>query len=151
MTGIYFFAQLSAGAGIGAIATGVTTLLSLYIVIASLKLGDLFIKPVDWFCLIVSLVSLIIWYFAKTPVYTVILIIISDIAAVIPTLRKTFNHPYTETMATYALAILKHILVICSIGSVTFASAGYTFYLIIMNTVFVSMLISRRRVIKPKN
>lgn len=147
MTGIYLFAQLSDGAGIGALTMGVTTLMSLYIIIISIRKSERTIKLVDWISFIISLIALVSWILVKTPLYAVILIVIADIAAFMPTFRKSYNNPNSETVETFAIAALKHVLSIFSLQSITFISSFYTFYLIFINTVFVSMLIIRRRVL----
>ena len=89
MTWIFFFAQISDGAGIGSLTSGVTTCLCIYIIFASLKQSDKSIKPIDYFSLVISIMALLIWYFVKTPLYSVILITISDMAAFLPTIRKS--------------------------------------------------------------
>jgi hypothetical protein len=150
MTGIFFFAQLSDGAGIGALTSGVTTCLCLYIIFASLKQSDKSIKSIDYFSLAISIVALLIWYFVKTPLYSVILITIADIAAFLPTIRKSYMKPYSETLSTFVMAGIKHTLNVFSLERITLISSFYTFYLIGANVFFVSLLILRRKALKDE-
>lgn len=148
MTGIYLFAQLSDGAGIGALTMGATSLMSLYIIIISLKQSERSIKPIDWLSFIISLTALISWILVRTPLYAVILIVIADITAFLPTIRKSYHEPYSETVATFAIAAIKHVINIFSLQSITFISSFYTFYLIIVNIAFVTMLLIRKSKVK---
>jgi hypothetical protein len=145
MTGIYLFAQVSDGAGIGSVVMGVTTLMSLYIIIISIKKGERSIKPVDWISFMISLIALVSWILVKTPLYAVILIVIADIAAFIPTIRKSYIKPQSETVETFAIAAMKHVFSILALQNISFISSFYTFYLIVINLLFVSMLMIRRK------
>ena len=152
MTAIFFFAQVSDGAGIGALTSGVTTILCLYVIAVSLKLSDKSIKPIDYLSFGISLIALAIWYFVKTPVYSVILITLSDMMALVPTVRKSFMKPYSETLSTYSISGLKHFINLFSLERITFVSSFYTIYLVLANIFLVTFLVLRRRVItKPQS
>jgi hypothetical protein len=148
MTAIYFFAQLSGGEGVGVLASGFTTVISIYIILASLRQAEKSIKPLDWVCFVISLLALLMWLITSTPVYSVALISFSDLMAFVPTFRKSFVDPYSETLATFLLSAVKHVLIVFSLESITFTTSFYTFYLIVINIVFVAMLIIRRRRVK---
>lgn len=145
MTGIYFFAQLSEGAGIGSVVTGITAVICIYIVFASFKQSEKNIKTIDWICLGISLIALVSWLLTKTPNIAVILITIADLAAFIPTFRKVYTLPYSETLATFAMSGIKHFLSVFALEQITFGNSFYTFYLILVNAAIVGLIVWRRR------
>jgi hypothetical protein len=151
MTLIYFFAQVSGGAGIGALTTAITGIMTIYIAIVAFRHSDKIIKRVDWISLAISLIALVSWVATNNPVFAVILISISDFAGFLPTVRKSYADPYSETLSLYFMAGIKHILVIFSLQQITLTTSFYTFVLIIENCLFVLMLLYRRNKLKHRN
>ena len=148
MTLIYFFAQVSGGAGIGALTTAITGILTIYIAIIAFRHSDKIIKRIDWISLAISLIALISWVVTNNPVYAVILVSISDFTGFFPTIRKSYNEPYSETLSLYLMAAIKHVLVIFSLQQITLTTSFYTFFLIAENFLFVLMLLYRRNKLK---
>ena len=151
MTLIYFFAQVSGGAGIGALTTAITGIMTIYIAIVAFRHSDKIIKRVDWISLAISLIALVSWVATNNPVFAVVLISISDFAGFLPTVRKSYLEPYSETLSLYFMAGIKHILVIFSLQQITLTTSFYTFVLIIENCLFVLMLLYRRNKLKHRN
>lgn len=151
MTGIFFFAQLSDGAGIGALTSGITTILCIIILVLSFKQGDKMIVKSDWLSFVLSLIALLAWALTKSPFYSVIFITISDIIAYIPTVRKSFKEPYSETLSTHLLSGVKHFINVFSLQNITFISSFYTICLIFINFIFVTFLIIRRKAVKKES
>jgi len=145
LTAIAFIAQVSDGAGPGALVTGFTALASFVFVAMALKWGEKHITRTDWASLVGALVSLGLWLVTKTPLLSVILITIIDALAFYPTFRKSYFKPYQETMVTYTLSGLKFALAVAALDRWTVITALYPLSLVVMNWVFVGVLVVRRR------
>lgn len=145
MTGIAFFAQLSAGAKAGAWATGFTALVCFIIFGCALKVGRKNIVAIDWFFLGGSLLSLALWAVTKDPLTAVIIITIVDMLAFAPTFRKSYHKPNQETVATYSLSALKFVVAITALSTFTVTTVLYPLSLVITNSLFVVMIYVRRR------
>lgn len=145
LTAIGFAAQVSDNAGPGAWATGITLVIALIIFIFSLKYGKRNIVFIDWVLLAGAGLSIFLWYITSGPLLSVILITLTDMLAFIPTIRKSFVHPWEETLSSYALNLIKHPLSVLALTHISIITALYPVYLIFANIIFVTILIVRRK------
>ncbi len=143
LTSIAYFAQVSDGAGVGAWVTGFTALVSFFITILALFKGEKDITKSDCITFSVALISIPIWYFTKTPLYSVILITVIDALAFFPTFRKSYNKPHEELPILYILSALKFVVALIVLANWSIITALYPASLVLMNGVFVLMLLYR--------
>lgn len=136
-----FFGGLAKGAGIGALPTGIAEGFTIIIFLFSLKY--LFkkeaghIRKIDNYFLAIALLGLIPWAITKDPTISVVIVVLIDIVAFIPTLRKTWNHPETEKPTLYAMNVSRHILTLFSIEAYNIATTIHSFAMIVTNTIMV--------------
>lgn len=149
ITGISFFGQLAAGAGPGAWVMGMVFVGCFGLFILSFKYGERDIVFTDRLALFGALIALISWIVTKTPTLAAILITITDMFALIPTVRKSFNKPYEETLFNYVSSGLQFVIALFAIQSYSIASTLYPAALVFINWGFAAMLILRRRAIAP--
>lgn len=145
LTFIAFLAQVVAGGGPGAWVTGVTAAMS--VVFALVGLGSssrTLIAKSDWVFFIGALLAIPPWLATGDPLWSVVIITIIDAVAFIPTFRKAYEHPDTESAATYALSGIKFVFGIVALSSLTLTTALYPASLVVANLVFVLMLVWRR-------
>jgi len=146
LTVIAFIAQIVEGGGAGAWVTGFTALFSFGFAFVGLRASSrIFITRSDWAFFIAALLTIPIWYFTGSPLWSVILITIIDSIAFAPTIRKAFFHPETENSSTYALSGTKFIIGLFALESFTWTTALYPASLVVANFAFVAMLMWRRR------
>lgn len=138
------FGGLARGAGIGALPTGIAEGFTIIIFLLSLKY--LFqketghIRKIDHYFLAIALIGLIPWALTKDPTISVIIVVLIDIVAFIPTLRKTWEHPHTERPMLYEMNAARHVLTLLSLGSYNIATTFHSIAMIITNstmTVFI--------------
>lgn len=136
-----FFGGLAKGAGIGALPTGVSEGFTLIIFLFSLKsliqgkAGR--IRKVDHYFLAIALIGLIPWALTKDPTISVVIVVLIDVIAFIPTLQKTWQNPETEQPTLYATNTLRHVLTLFSLGSYNVATMFHSIAMICTNTVMV--------------
>lgn len=146
-----FFGGIAKGAGIGALPTGIAEAFTIIIFIFSLhyffvgkKKGEIgHIRKVDNYFLTIALVGLIPWALTKDPTISVIIVVLIDVVAFIPTLRKTWMHPKTEEPLLYGMNVSRHVLTLFSLGAYNIATTFHSIAMIITNTVMV-LFIKRR-------
>ncbi len=139
------FAQLAAGAGWGAIHNIVVGFVCLVIVFFALRNKDKDIRKIDVVFFIGALAAIPLWLATKDPLYSIILLTAIDLAAVIPTVRKTWRHPSSETLSSYVIAGIKYFI---SLGALTVYGLSTLLYpvaLIIMNCIIITIILTRRR------
>lgn len=149
LTAIAFAGQIYAGAGPGAWITGLTALISFVIFGLAITKGEKNITLSDKVNLIGAAVALAVWPFMNDPLLSIIIITVVDFLGFIPTIRKSYNKPYEETLVHYVFAGLKFVLAIFALENYSLTTWLYPASLVAANLLFVPMLIIRRRQIKP--
>lgn len=140
-----FFGGLAKGAGIGALPTGVAEAFTIVIFAFSLKHffsrkrghAKSHIRKADHYFLAVALLGLIPWALTNDPTISVIIVVLIDIVAFIPTLRKTWSHPNTEKPLLFEMNVSRHILTLFSLQAYNIATTFHSFAMIVTNTIMV--------------
>lgn len=141
---IIFFGQVAKGAGIGALPTAASEIFTIIVFFFSLRYGFKKIRRIDTLFFILALLGIIPWILTKDPTLSVIIAVSIDLAAFVPTVRKTFYHPRTETSTLYIMNVLRHILMLFSLQAYNVATALHSVVMIIMNSL-MTVLISRKK------
>ncbi len=144
ISAVVFFGQVVKGAGIGAIPTFVAEVFTIIIFLFSLKYGFKNIPKKDHYFLAASLIGLIPWALTNDPTISVIIVVIIDAIGFIPTLRKTWNNPESETSALYSMNVLRHLLTLYLIESYNIATMLHSIAMIIINSL-MTFFINRKR------
>lgn len=150
VTGIAFFAQILNNGGPGAWVTGFTTFICGAIFILALFKGYRKIAILDWICLILALIAIVIWIVTKNPLLSVILATLIDLIAFIPTVRKSYIEPYSETLFMYSLNGFKFVIAFLALEQISIVTSLYPLSWIILNWIFVIVILQRRKIIKAK-
>lgn len=151
ISGVVFWAQFTGGAGIASFAVGITTGICVLIFFWALAKGDRKYSALDWVSLAGALLAIVLWIILKDPTASVILAVVIDTMAFIPTFTKAYRKPHEETILTFSLSGVKFFLVLISLEAVTLITALYPAYLVFANFVFVGMVVARRRSSPPKS
>lgn len=141
-------AAFKGGAGYGTWALFIGSFFCLAIFALSFKYGTKNIKRVDVYCLVGAFVALCFYLFISNPLYSAILVALIDFIAFIPTFRKGYEEPYTETMSAYSLSALANVLSLLALQYYSVTTALYLVTLFITNSTICIILITRRRKLK---
>ncbi len=147
---IIFFGQLAKGAGVGAIPTAASEIFTLIIFLFSLKYGFRGIKKIDTFFFVCALLGVGLWVLTKDPTYSVIIAVTIDLIAFVPTLRKTWQHPTTETPILYSSNVIRHILALFSLQAYNIATTLHSIAMITSNSLMTFFILGQK-VGKKKN
>ncbi len=145
VSGVTFFGALAKGAGVGVIPTGAAEIFTIIIFFLSLRYGFKNIRRIDTYFLIIALFGLIPWALTKDPTISVIIVVAIDLVAFIPTLRKTWKQPRTETPALYSMNVVRHILTLFSLQAYNIATMLHSIAMIVVNSCMTFMIILRKR------
>jgi len=145
LEGTDFFAQLSKGGAAGAWVTGTTAVLCLSVFVVSLSRGEKNITRTDKITFVGALLGLLFWLVTSNPLTAVILVSITDFLGFVPTFRKSYYRPHEETAKLYAMSVLKLAVSLFALGSFNPTTVIYPASLILTNTVFVVMILIRRK------
>lgn len=137
--------QFQDGAGIGSAVTLGAGLICALIFVVGLRFGDRDITPLDTVFLVAGFVATGLWLIADKPLLSVMLLAVIDVLAFAPTIRKSWNKPFSETMSSYVMNVVRFSLAIAAIHDYTIITMLYPLTWILGNALFVVMLIVRRQ------
>lgn len=131
-------------------AFGVATLgvVSVIVFLLSFRYGTKNITIFDTVCLLGAFVAIAFWVFADDVILSMILISIIDFIAFLPTYRKGYEEPYSETIFLYVCSALSNLFSLISITHYSIDSSLYVASLVITNIIFVAIVITRRNTLK---
>lgn len=148
LTALLVALQIRGGAGPAIWITITAGLMCFGVVILSLKNGKKDITPSDTRVALLSLVAIGFWLIADQPVVSLILAITADASAFVPTIRKSWYKPYTETLSLYAVNTVRFFLALAAVETYTFLSVSWIAFWAIGNGLFSIMLMVRRKQVK---
>ncbi len=141
VSAIVLIGQVVKGAGLGAIPAAASEFFTFIIFLVSLKYGFKNIKPVDHIFLILSLLSIIPWLITKDPTISVIIAVSIDLIAFVPTLRKTWENPASETPWLYGMNVLRHIIILYTVAQFNIATTLHSIVMIGSNSLMSAFLL----------
>jgi hypothetical protein len=140
-------AQLRSGVGISTLVVLSVGVGPACILLASFVggTGSWRLGPFDYVCGACSLAALALWAITGAPVTAIVLSILADAAAALPTVRKAWLAPATEDRSTYLIAFVGMILGILSVREATFSAYAFNGYLVAASGALVLILYLPRR------
>jgi hypothetical protein len=91
----------------------------------------------DALCGIFSMIALAFWLGVDSPKIALLFAAIGDFFAYIPTIKKAWTHPETETGFTYSTGIITIVLILFSVPEWTIENYGFQLYLIVANSMLL--------------
>ena len=142
--------QHKLGGGIQLLYTAMQVVLPLTIFLVSFKNKKAYWKLTryDFLCGFLSVIGLFFLFFTHQPIVALWLGIFSDFTASIPTLRKCYTDPKTESWKTYAFAVLSSLTAVLTVKPWAFVNYSFAFYVMLMNITFVTLILLPRRQIR---
>ena len=148
---LVFFASSARGGGAGAWAIGVPALLCLATFVLSIFRGEKEITRLDTASLIVAFFSIALWAVTTNPLWSVIIVTGIDVVGFVPTFRKANKRPDEESITVFAFTGVSFFISLFALQSVNITTVLYPASVIASNTVFISMVMLRRRSISANS
>lgn len=98
----------------------------------------------DFFCGACSVLAFIVWVSIGAPRLAILLAAIGDGFASLPTIRKAWHYPETETGITYIASFMAVVLIIPSIPQWNIENSAFQIYLFIANTLLLFAVYRKR-------
>ncbi len=150
ITLVVFGIQIKNGGGAGSYITLMLVFVIFTTFLLSLKNGKKDIKKIDYLFLVLTLLAIGLWLIIKQPLLSIILLCTIDILAFVPTVRKSWVDPYSETLSLYTITAARHTLAVIALSEITVITALFPTTWIFANALFALVLIYRRKKI-PRN
>lgn len=144
---IIFALQITHGAGAGAFVTLAAGLMCLTVLILTVvRKGKSDITLTDTIFLSLALVALVIWLFAKQPLLSAVLVMAVDLLGFVPTIRKSWIKPFSETPIFYGINTFRFALTLVALQEYSIITVLYPGVWFLGNGLFTLMLLARRAV-----
>lgn len=140
--------QVYGGAGVGSWITFTVTSVCIFIFLLCLKYGEKNITALDVVFLALALLSLFLWVVVHQPLWSVILVVLTDVLGFGPTVRKSWNKPHSETLFTWEIAAGRHALGILALEQFNIFTLLYPVAWTAANLLFFVFIVVRRRQLK---
>lgn len=110
------------------------------IAILSLKYGQEGWTVLDKGCLAGAALGLAMWGLTGEPVSALYIATLVDAMGSLPTIKKTYEEPGSESKSAWALFTVAAVLNLFAIREWTLASASYPVYLVILDVVMLALI-----------
>jgi hypothetical protein len=134
----------------GALNLLISTFFVFIIFFLSLKYGTKNITKSDVIVLIIALLTIIIWIQVRSLLLAVFMVSVIDFMAYLPSFRKTFQEPWTETVSTWFVSTLGYMLIIFSLSEYNLLTLTYLITIIFANMIMVFICLTRRNILKNR-
>ncbi len=135
------------GGGWGALALFIGTVFLFIIFLLSLKYGTRNITKGDTIILIAALLAIVIWWQLHNPLLSVVMVSAIDFLGYLPSFRKTFKEPWTETPTSWAAFSLVNIFSILALNQYNFLTLTYLIMNTTANIMLLTICLARRWII----
>ena len=137
-------AMLGAGADFGAISVAIGAVLCTSVFLLSLRYGTKNITVFDTVCFSGALIATAVWFSLHDALLAIVLVSLIDLLAFLPTFRKAYAEPHSETTATYVLSGIADGLALFALGAFSVTTSLYLFTLVVTNFACAGILWFRR-------
>jgi len=138
---IAFVAEIKEGVGLQSLMTFMVGFLPLTVFIASFtnKKAEWTLHMFDFVCGGLSVLGLVFWYITKSGDIAIILSILADGLAALPTVVKAFNYPETEIGWTYFTATISAAITLLTLKVWNVANVGFPLYILLITLVISTL------------
>ncbi len=147
-TGTATAAAFYGGANWGTMGLAGSTFITILVFLLSFKYGTKNITRSDMFVLILALSAIVVWWLTNNLLLSVLMVTAIDGIAYVPTLRKSWEEPYSETLSFWLIMTMVNMLTILSLGEINWITAPYLVVPAILNVFVLTICIFRRRFVK---
>jgi len=140
-----FAAEVHAGVGLRSLMTFVVGFGPLLIFLASFRnpASAWELRRLDYVCGALSAAGLVAWLVTSHGTVAIAASIAADALAAVPTLRKSWRSPETETAAAYFAASLNAGITLLTVSEVTTAVVAFPIYILVIATLETILIASR--------
>ncbi len=139
ITSVVAWLQILGGAGVGAIPTVLGVFVDGVILFYCFRFGTKDVVFMDKVCLAITLIGVGVYVvFRQHPVLSLAVVTAAEMVSFIPTFRKTRNDPYSESLPSYYLLMLKLTLILVALEAYNLLTVSYSALWLTMFVVFLS-------------
>jgi hypothetical protein len=148
VTFLVFALQVYGKGGAGTYTNLAAAIFCTSIFILGLENGKRDITNFDVITFVVSLIAIGIWLIAKQPIISTLLLVAINMLATLPTIRKSWHDPHSETLFLWQMGALRNILSFLALSNYSVLTWLYPITNMLVNVIVCLVLIFRRSTLK---
>ena len=133
--------------GWGALSLTIGTAFFFLVFLLSLKYGTKNITKSDTIVLIAALSAIVVWWQLNNPLLAVLMVSVIDVLGYIPSFRKIFKEPWTETAISWLFFCLTSIFSMLALEEYNLLTLTYIVTITSVNISFLAVCLIRRRIV----
>lgn len=143
-----FFAQTVKGGGAGAWISASNGIFCLAVAILSIWRGEKNITKSDWLCLGGAMSAIVVWAVTSNPLFAAVLASITDMCAIIPTIRKAYHKPFEENALGFSIDMSSFVIELFALQSFNLTTALFPAAILFNDSCLLAVIFWRRLIIK---
>lgn len=146
------FAIWYGGGGFAALYLGLALFPVFTTFVLSIFYGTKNITRSDFIILVLALFAILLWWQLSRPLISVIMVSLIDFSGYIPSFRKSFSEPWSETLIFWLMAIISNLLAIFALNEYNLLTLLYLATITSANILLILICFFRRFYIrKPRS
>ncbi|MBI2474271.1 MAG: hypothetical protein HYV68_01080 [Candidatus Taylorbacteria bacterium] len=146
LQGIVVAAQWSAGASWSIILPAVLCFNTAFVTVLCLRgYGYKNYGLIDKLCFVLALLAIVLWQITANPLVGLLLAIVADLLATVPTIVKTYKEPRSESLPAWLMSIVASVLALISTTRLDVANVAYPIYFIGVDITITFLALRRYR------
>ena len=133
--------------GYGAIPMIISVSLTSLVVLLSLRTGEKNITKSDKIIFLAAIFAIFIWWKLENPILAILMVSAIDAIGYIPTFRKSYNKPWTETVFSWGTFAIANVMAILALENYNLLTTSYLATITSANILLAIFLIIRRKTI----
>jgi hypothetical protein len=137
--------SLKGGGGIGAISLIIAAAMNFMIFLLSFKYGTKNVTKSDTVILFAALLAIVVWWRLDQPLIAAWMITVIDFLGYVPSFRKSYQEPWSETAKSWVGFFFAMIFAILALEQYNSLTLPYVVMTVVCNFMMAAILLLRRR------
>lgn len=152
ITAVVAYLQVIGGSGVGAIPVIIGVGVDAVILFYCFRFGTKDIVFIDKVCLAISIIGVGFYVLMRgQPLLSLAIVSVAEVISFLPTVRKTRNDPYSESLPSYYLIMVKLILVLIALEQYNLLTVSYSALWLVVFVLFLGATYRWRALARRKH
>mgnify|MGYP001563535493 FL=1 len=143
-TGTAAFGVIYGGGGVGSLNLILLSLVTFGIFLLSIKYGTKNINTWDTIILIMAILAIFVWWKLKQPLVSIFMISAIDVLGYLPSFRKSYEEPWSETLISWIGFTLANTFAILALSQYNLLTTTYLISIAAANMMLFFICLLRR-------
>lgn len=139
------------GGGYGVALLVLWSVLTFLVFLLSFKYGTKNITKGDVALLVLTILAILVWWQLHAPLLSILMVTAIDAFGYIPTIRKVFEEPWSESLVSWFLFTMTALIGLVALAQYNFLTVVYLAMSATLNSIVIGTCLLRRKQIQKPN